>query len=219
MVQVRKGYHIGSSWYPKQDFGQKNPSNSGRTGVSVKKAGKLTVRRSISASAYMMRIAQAKTPSQVNAVIRMAQADLQFVKTCNTDSYEIEKAKKIINHVIAKSRVKISRLKKEQNMEQQQRVAEDKEKREITENLKKKRRARNAEEAAGIADMRHATVARVQKDKETHELSARERAALNGDTAALMSLSVAVVSEAAEVVGTMAGVSGQTCGTSVDVGV
>lgn len=213
-MQVKNRYALGGGFADTSIAGKKNygGTSCSRGSSTGRKSGKITVRRNISASSYMMRVAQARTPSQVSAVIRTAQADLQFVRSCNSDSEQVEKAKRIINRVISKSRLKISRLKGEQELEQQQKLAQNAEKKKIIRELKRKRRARRAQEAADTCDMERASVARVQEDD---ALSAQEIAALNGDTAALVSLSGA--EGVTEVAAEASAAGAESCGGAVDV--
>lgn len=165
-MQIQNTYILGSGvWGGSSRTGRKE-SRSGvsfeRKNTGRRKKGKITVRRSISAASYMMRMAQAKTPSQVAAIIRTARADLQFVKSCNSDDAEVEKAKRIIKRVISKGQLKISRLKEEQEMERQQELLDDAGKKEMVQELKKKRRSRKAQEAADTCDTERATVVKEQ---------------------------------------------------------
>ena len=178
-------------------------------------SGKITVRRTISAASYMIKVAQAKTPTQVAAVIRTAQADLRFVKSCNSDTFKQETASRIISRVVVKSRLKISRLRKEADLEHRRKLAGKKIRRQITEELIKKRRKRKAQEALDTKDPERVTL---EKNQECEDLSRQEAAALSGDTAALLELAgtaAAAVPMADRADASAAG--GETCGSMMDV--
>lgn len=178
-------------------------------------SGKITVRRTISAASYMIKVAQAKTPTQVGAVIRTAQADLRFVKSCNSDTFKQEAASRIISRVVAKSRLKIGRLRKEADLEHRRKLAEKKIRRQITEELIKKRRKRKAQEALDARDPERVTL---EKTQECEDLSREEAAALRGDTAALLELAgttAAAVPMADSADASAAG--GESCGSMMDV--
>lgn len=147
--------------------------------------GKLSVRRNISASSYLMRVAAAKTSSQVSAVIRCAKADLRFVKSCNTEQSDVAKAVRIIKKVIAKSRLKINRLKAEAAIEKQMEQAQLTKQKELAEKLIKKRRARKAQETADAGDMEQAKVVRTQ---EVDDFSAEQLTAVSSGIAASVTL-------------------------------
>lgn len=183
-------------------------------GALKREGGKITVRRNISAASYMMRVAQAETPTQVSSVIRSARADLEFVKKCNTEQSDVGKATRIIKRVIAKSRLKISRLKAEANLERQQKQMETVRQKVIAEKLKRKRRARKAQEAAEAGDTEQATVVRTQ---EINGMSEAELDVLCNDLAASVTLSSQ--SGTADFVGDTGSLEGgsEALGTTVDV--
>lgn len=178
-------------------------------------SGKITVRRTISAASYMIKVAQAKTPTQVAAVIRTAQADLRFVNSCNSDTFKQKAASRIISRVVAKSRLKISRLRKEADLERRRKLVEKKIRREITEELQKKRRKRRAQEALDAKDPERVTL---EKTQECEDLSRETAAALSGDTAALLELAGAAaaavpMADSAD----MPAAGGEACGSMMDV--
>lgn len=203
--------------------GQRNYSgySKSRTSSSQKKSGTvagkrsggtITVRRKISAASYMTRVAQAGTKTQVEAVIRGARADLQFVRTCSTDSSEAEKAERIIKKVISKSQLKIARLKKEQNLEFRKKLSDKAEGCRIKEELRKRRMRRKAQEAADTLDPECATVERRQ---ELREQLQEERELQQEEAAA--SLQLGDVESLAGLSGCDAGTEGADCGGAVDV--
>lgn len=137
---------------------------TGSLGALQNQSGKVTVKKKINAGDYMMRIAQARTPSQVSSVMRVARADLQFVKQCNSEKADIEKAVRILKQVIAKSRLKIGRLKAEEALEKQEQLARSAKEKAHEERLREKRnrkkRSRCACEAADACNREEATVSR-----------------------------------------------------------
>ena len=57
------------------------------------------------------------------------------MKSCNNDEAEIKKALRILKQVVAKSKVKIQRLKKEAEMERQEKLARSARKKELAEKI------------------------------------------------------------------------------------
>lgn len=115
-----------------------------------------SVHRSMSETGYLMRLAQAKTPSQVAAVIALARADANAVKQVSTYSSEITKAKKIAKSIEKQGNIKSARLRKESQLEKEAKTELSAKKikraKKTTEKLIKKRRARKAEERIAIAN-------------------------------------------------------------------
>lgn len=179
-MDIKNRVVLGGQTYYKNRTGT-GKKTSKRTGAGVRSGGTITVRRKISASSYLLRVAQAGTKTQVEAVLRGARADLQFVRTCSTDSSEAQKAERIIKKVISKGQLKIVRLRKEQNLELRKKLAGKSEKREIKEELRRRRVRRKAEEAADILDTECATVEKRQElfaeYREEQELRQEEAAA------------------------------------------
>lgn len=166
-MNVKQSYNIAGQWSDNYDFsglGRKKNQGIVQSALEAKKSGKITVKKKINAANYMMRVAQAKTPPQVSAIIRAARADMQFVRSCNSEEEDIKKAMRILKRVVAKSRIKIKRLKKEAEMEQQEKAAQSAEKQELAERIRenrhKKKRARRASESADACDPEEATVSR-----------------------------------------------------------
>lgn len=198
------------SGYSRSRTGASTQKKSG-TSAGKRSGGTITVRRKISASSYLLRVARAGTTSQVEAIIRGARADLQFVRTCSTDSSEAEKAERIIKKVISKSQLKIVRLKKEQNLEYRKKLADKSEKRQIKEELRKRRIRRKAEEAADTLDPECATVERRQELWEQYQ----EERELQQEAAA--SLEIGGVESLAGLSDCDLTAEGADCGGAVDV--
>ena len=120
------------------------------------KSSAFSVRRSMNETGYLMRLAQAKTPSQVAAVIALARADANAVKQVSTYSSEITKAKKIAKSIEKQGNIKSARLRKENQLEKEAKTELSAKKvkraKKTTEKLIKKRRARKAEERIAIAN-------------------------------------------------------------------
>lgn len=161
-MQIGKSYNLGFA--SNSLFSGNNGANRIGSDIRKKQGGKLTVKKSISASKYMIKVAQAKTASQVAAVIRIAHADMQFVKTCNSDKAEIDKAMRILKQVIGKSRTKIKRLVAEEELEKQEKLARSAKKRkleaQIREKKNRKQKSRHAKEAADTLNNEEVTLER-----------------------------------------------------------
>lgn len=143
-------------------------SVSASNGKRASSGGKITVHKTIDAADYMYRIATARTASRVSAILRGARADLQFVKKSGASQEDVAKAEKILKRVISKSKLKIKRLKQEQEIARQQKLAESAKKealqKELTEKLRKKQRARTAQEAADMGDTEHVEISSSQEN-------------------------------------------------------
>ena len=113
-----------------------------RTKKKTTQSGKIVVKKNMTAQGYLIRMANAKSPAQVAGIIRAARADANAMK--NSDAIE------------NKGTLKISRLKKEQQLRQKKQIEEScgaKKKAALTsKQLKKKKRARKAEERADAAN-------------------------------------------------------------------
>lgn len=166
-MNITNGYVFGNQWSNGVDIyngSNKNKAEAGRSSAAKQTGGKVTVRKTIKAAGYMMRIAQARTPAQVSGVIRTARADIQFVKSCNSQEGETAKAIRILKQVVAKSKVKIQKLKSEEAMERQEMLARSAQKKELEEQIRKKknkqRKERTAKEAADTCNNEEATVSK-----------------------------------------------------------
>jgi hypothetical protein len=126
---------------------QKNSSSS---------KGKISIHRTMSAQSYLMRLASAKTPSQVNNIIRIARADANVIKNLSDSDSAIQNAKKIADAIEKKGNVKISRLRSEEKLNRLKNAQKSEgkfKKAQLTaEKLQKKRRARKHEERCDIAN-------------------------------------------------------------------
>jgi hypothetical protein len=118
--------------------------------------GKISVHRTMSAQSYLMRLANAKTPSQVNNIIRTARADANVIKSISDSDSAIQNAKKIADAIEKKGNIKISRLRSEDKLNRlknAQKSAGKFKKAQLTaEKLRKKRRARKHEERCDVAN-------------------------------------------------------------------
>ena len=115
-----------------------------------------SVHRSMSETGYLMRLASARTPSQVSAVIAAAQADAKSVKQSSSSSSEIQKAKKIAKSIEKQGTLKSAKLRREKQLEQEARTelaAKNlKRAKNTASKLAKKKRVRKAQEQAAIAN-------------------------------------------------------------------
>lgn len=115
-----------------------------------------SVHRSMSETGYLMRLASARTPSQVSAVIAAAQADAKSVKQSSSSSSEIQKAKKIAKSIEKQGTLKSAKLRREKQLEQEARTelaAKNlKRAKNTASKLTKKKRVRKAQEQAAIAN-------------------------------------------------------------------
>lgn len=140
--------------------------------------GKISVRRNINASSYMIQLANAESPTRVAAVMRKARADIRFAGGSN-NAGEVMKAVRILKHVIKKGSVKISRLKKEEQLENQRKISESLDKqdaqRELAVKLRKMRNSRKMQERAETCDPREAVLEKEIK-MEAYEISISEAA-------------------------------------------
>lgn len=115
-----------------------------------------SVHRSMSETGYLMRLASARTPFQVSAVIAAAQADAKSVKQSSSSSSEIQKAKKIAKSIEKQGTLKSAKLCREKQLEKEARTelaAKNlKRAKNTASKLAKKKRARKAQEQAAIAN-------------------------------------------------------------------
>ena len=115
-----------------------------------------SVHRSMSETGYLMRLASARTPSQVSAVIAAAQADAKSVKQSSSSSSEIQKAKKIAKSIEKQGTLKSAKLRREKQLEKEARTelaAKNlKRAKNTASKLAKKRRVRKAQEQSAIAN-------------------------------------------------------------------
>ena len=115
-----------------------------------------SVHRSMNETGYLMRLASARTPSQVSAVIAAAQADAKSVKQSSSSSSEIQKAKKIAKSIEKQGTLKSAKLRREKQLEKEARTelaAKNlKRAKNTASKLAKKRRVRKAQEQVAIAN-------------------------------------------------------------------
>lgn len=135
----------------------KKKNGSVRSGHNnKKKSGKITVRKTMSAQSYMLRLSNAKNPAQVANIIRCARLEANSVKSMTNSESAAANAKKIANAVAKKGILKISRLKKEETLrrkkELEQSVGNTKKAMLTAKKLRKKIRARKSEERADAAN-------------------------------------------------------------------
>lgn len=127
-----------------------------RTKKKTTQSGKIVVKKNMTAQGYLIRMANAKSPAQVAGIIRAARADANAMKNSDAGKTAIAEAQKIADAIENKGTLKISRLKKEQQLRQKKQIEEScgaKKKAALTsKQLKKKKRARKAEERADAAN-------------------------------------------------------------------
>jgi hypothetical protein len=123
---------------------------------SKRQSQSFSVHRSMNETGYLMRLASARTPSQVSAVIAAAQADAKSVKQSSSSSSEIQKAKKIAKSIEKQGTLKSAKLRREKQLEKEARTelaAKNlKRAKNTAAKLAKKRRVRKAQEQAAIAN-------------------------------------------------------------------
>lgn len=121
---------------------------------STKKS--FSIHRSMNETGYLMRLAQAKTPSQVAAVVSIARTDAKSVKQSSESSTEIAKAKRIAKSIEKQANMKSAKLRRENQLKKEamtERAAKNlKRAKKTTETLVKKRRVRKAIEHVAIAN-------------------------------------------------------------------
>lgn len=166
-MNIENGYGVGNQWSSTVGFNRyadKNKSRLGNKTTWGRQGGKVTVKKTNKSSNYMMRIAQARTVSQVAAIIRIARGDMQFVKKCNSEERDIAKAMRILKQVVAKSKVKIQKLKAEEELEKKEKIARSRGKKKLEKETKekryKKKKARTAKEAADTLNTEEVTVSK-----------------------------------------------------------
>ena len=115
-----------------------------------------SVHRSMSETGYLMRLASARTPSQVSAVIAAAQADAKSVKQSSSSSSEIQKAKKIAKSIEKQGTLKSAKLRRENQLEKEAKAElaakNVKRAKNTASKLAKKRKVRKAQERAAVAN-------------------------------------------------------------------
>ena len=121
---------------------------------STKKS--FSIHRSMNETGYLMRLAQAKTPSQVAAVVSIVRMDAKSVRQSSENSTEIAKAKRIARSIEKQATIKSAKLRRENQMKKEaltERAAKNlKRAKKTTETLVKKRRVRKAIEHVAIAN-------------------------------------------------------------------
>ena len=200
-----------------------------------------SVHRSMSETGYLMRLASARTPSQVSAVIAAAQADAKSVKQSSSSSSEIQKS------IEKQGTLKSAKLRREKQLEKEARTelaAKNlKRAKNTASKLAKKRRVRKAQEQAAIAnsipvsDHRRRHMDEYVDDStplsqysfdnlKTREEAAAQAAAINaainagetpssGDAAAATTGSAVSSADAAAAVSGISGVSGSAIDCSI----
>ena len=121
---------------------------------STKKS--FSIHRSMNETGYLMRLAQAKTPSQVAAVVSIVRMDAKSVRQSSENSTEIAKAKRIARSIEKQATIKSAKLRRENQLKKEaltERAAKNlKRAKKTTETLVKKRRVRKAIEHVAIAN-------------------------------------------------------------------
>ena len=121
---------------------------------STKKS--FSIHRSMNETGYLMRLAQAKTPSQVAAVVSIVRMDAKSVRQSSENSTEIAKAKRIARSIEKQATIKSAKLRRENQLKKEaltERAAKNlKRAKKTTETHVKKRRVRKAIEHVAIAN-------------------------------------------------------------------
>lgn len=121
---------------------------------STKKS--FSIHRSMNETGYLMRLAQAKTPSQVAAVVSIVRMDAKSVRQSSENSTEIAKAKRIARSIEKQATIKSAKLRRENQLKKEaltERAAKNlKRAKKTTETLVKKRRVRKVIEHVAIAN-------------------------------------------------------------------
>ena len=95
-----------------------------RTKKKTTQSGKIVVKKNMTAQGYLIRMANAKSPAQVAGIIRAARADANAMKNSDAGKTAIAEAQKIADAIENKGTLKISRLKKEQQLRQKKQIEE-----------------------------------------------------------------------------------------------
>lgn len=134
----------------------KNKSKSGSRSKATDRSNKITVKKTMSAHSYMLKLSNAKNPAQVSNIIRCARAEANSIKSTSDSKAAYINAKKIANAVEKKGKLKINRLKKEEELRRQKELDESanniKRAVETAKKLRRKKTARKAEERADAAN-------------------------------------------------------------------
>lgn len=164
-MNIKNMYYAANQWNSGADLVNKsNKMNRNRMSLSGRQGGKVMLKKTINSSKYMMRIAQARTSSQVSAIIRIARADMQFVKSCSSEKNDTAKAMRILKQVVSKSKVKMQKLKAEAELEKQEKLARSAEKEKLEKQIREKKnrkiKARTAAETADIINNEEVTLSK-----------------------------------------------------------
>lgn len=142
--------------YTNNPYCSKNKSKSCSRSKITDKKGKITVKKTMSAQSYMIRLSNAKNPAQVSNIIRCARVEANSIKSISDSNSAYINAKKIANVVAKKGKIKIKRLKKEEALRRQKEIEESanniKRAEETAKRLHRKKTARKAEENADVAN-------------------------------------------------------------------
>lgn len=150
----------------------KNKKKKKKPGINVKKA--------ISSSRYLLRLANAKSVPKVNGVIRAARADMVFVRSSGSSNQQVERAMRILKRVVAKGNIKAGKLKKEKQLKIQKEIAKklhkEKKARELQMKLRSKKNCRKRKERADAAtDLETVTIeSNPQQDSYEERIAAYE---------------------------------------------
>ena len=150
----------------------KNKKKKKKPGINVKKA--------ISSSRYLLRLANAKSVPKVNGVIRAARADMVFVRSSGSSNQQVERAIRILKRVVAKGNIKAGKLKKEKQLKTQKEIAKklhkEKKARELQMKLRSKKNCRKRKERSDAAtDLETVTIeSNPQQDSYEERIAAYE---------------------------------------------
>ena len=112
----------------------------------------------MTAQGYLIRMANAKSPAQVAGIIRAARADANAMKNSDAGKTAIAEAQKIADAIENKGTLKISRLKKEQQLRQKKQIEEScgaKKKAALTPKKHKNKKPRPKRVARRVGRKRH----------------------------------------------------------------
>lgn len=145
-------------------------TSSGSTKSNTKKTKSFTIQKKISATDYMRRIHDAKTPSAVNNIINAARSDAKFVKSSGASEADVRLALRIVAKTVSKGKVKMAKLRREKQIELLKETAKHKEKMKLQKDLIRKQRVRAAIERADELDFREVNITKkIIMEEETNE--------------------------------------------------
>lgn len=119
-----------------------------------------TCSKKISAASYMRRIRVAQTSSAVSSVISTARNDANFIRNSGASSEEIKMALRIVEKAVEKAKIKMTKLKQEQQLMAQKELTKGINKLKLQRQLRQQKKAREAIERVDELDPRVVTITR-----------------------------------------------------------